>query len=132
MQNTDYIVSRVNAEDSIEVLAIDSAFAACENVIQEQSEDEDDLIVITKVSDANDELIEAARRFEFSIDRATPALQSHGNHRDGSAPFVAYSGLINGRRFNVDVDQLSAPRFDITLTDDERDTILNAIENGAR
>lgn len=129
MKTSDYIVSRVNGTE-IEVLAVDSAFALCENVVAELMSDEDDLICITKYSDANADLQKAADAFRFSIQRTQKVSRTGGDHRSLSPSTETFAGVINGREFEVEINELAAPRFSVTLSDDEKSQIIEAIEAG--
>lgn len=56
----EFAVIRV---EGTEVLAIDSSMAFCENVVADNMQDEDDAIVITRISDLNAECLAAVEAF---------------------------------------------------------------------
>lgn len=60
LNTNDYAVIRV---DGCEVLAIDSSVALCENVVADSMQDDDDLIVFTRIADLNDECRAAVEAF---------------------------------------------------------------------
>ncbi len=126
MRNTDYIVIRFE-DEQIEVLAVDSSFAMCENVIREQSRDADDLLYITRYSEATDDLKAAAIDFLKDSDETVVRVDSREHNRQRS--YTDFSGFVSGKPFRVQIDELELPRwYDSALDSDEQSEVLTAIE----